>query len=394
MKKDNFKLPPFEIEETFSSLSQTKDWGLINLNIPSIWSKTKGGGIIIGVIDTGMPYHPDIGNNAIEGKSFIKNESIEDKNGHQTHCVGIISAKNNEYGMVGVAPDSKCLCVKALSNKGSGSSKGVADAIKYCISKDVDIISMSLGASTPSPEIQSAVRDAYRKNIPVVCAAGNNGFSGVSYPAAFDECIAVAAYSQNNKIAYFSSRGKQVEIAAPGVSIFSTYKNKTYAKLSGTSMACPFVSGVIALILSLYKKQNKKITVNEIRDLLQNNADDMGDIGKDSDWGYGIIDADGMLLNTPDKPNPEPEPEPEPKPTPKPKPEPEPEPEPKPKPEPIEQPSFWRKNVAWIVCISFLILALIYWGFQKFGEVEIPPPPYINQDGSVDWDKKYEMDKK
>ena len=129
--------------------------------------------------------------------------------------------------MVGVAPDSKCLCVKGLSNSGSGSSSSVASAINYCIDSKVDIISMSLGSSSPKEAISLAVKRAYQANIAVICAAGNSGIAGVNYPAAFQECIAVGAFGKSKKIAYFSSRGHQVEIAAPGVNILSTYTNQS-----------------------------------------------------------------------------------------------------------------------------------------------------------------------
>ena len=381
MKKEEIRLPEYKVEEVYTSFSQTTDWGLSKLNIPKIWKESTGQNVIIGVIDTGYPDHPDISDNAIKGKSFITNESIEDKHGHQTHCVGIISAKDNNQGMVGVAPDAKCLCVKGLSNSGSGSNSGIAKSIEYCISKNVDLISMSLGGRSPSPEIQSAVRKAYIKNIPVICAAGNSGFSGVNYPAAFEECIAVAAYSKDDKIARFSSRGKQVEIAAPGVNIFSTYKDKGYARLSGTSMACPFVAGVVALLISKGKKDGKIHTVDEIRELLRSHADDMGSAGKDSDWGYGIIDADSMLLGEPDPTNPKPEPEPKP------------QPEPEPKPEP------WiLKNLGlvlgWvavgIVVLVFSLTFFLIYRLQK--SPDLPPPPYIDENGNVDWNKKFEYE--
>ena len=407
--RDDYKLPPIEVEKVYSSLSQTIDWGLNQLNIPGIWSASTGRDVLIGVIDTGWPDHPDIGDNAIKGKSFVNNESIEDQHGHQTHCVGIICAKNNNSGMVGVAPDSKCLCVKGLSNSGSGSSAGIAESIEYCISKGVDIISLSLGGPSPSPKIQAAIRKAYLKNIPVVCAAGNSGLSGVNYPAAFEECIAVGAFDKNNKIAYFSSIGKQVEIAAPGVSIYSTYKNKSYARLSGTSMACPFVAGVIGLLISKAKSENKTLTVKEIRELISKEADDMGLEGRDFAWGHGIIDADGMILNTPDpkpkpKPDPKPEPKPEPKPDPKPEPKPDPKPEPKPEPKPDPKPepkpeperkNWLKRNISWVVFGLFLVCFLSLFLFFMYRDKENHKEalPYINEYGEVDWDAKYLYDK-
>ena len=137
----DIELPPFKIEKIMSSLSQSSGWGVKELNIPSIWKETTGEGVTIGVIDTGLPQHEDIGDNAVKGRSFIKGQDIFDRNGHQTHCVGIISAKNNTQGMVGVAPSAKCLCVKGLSDQGSGSYQAIADAINYCVKQEVDLIS-------------------------------------------------------------------------------------------------------------------------------------------------------------------------------------------------------------------------------------------------------------
>jgi subtilisin family serine protease len=427
---DEFKLPPIKVEEVLSTFSQTTDWGLSQLNIPKIWETTTGKGITIGVIDTGMPNHKDIGDNAIEGKSFIDGETIEDKHGHQTHCVGIISAKNNSEGMVGVAPDSKCLCVKGLSNSGSGSSSSVASAINYCIDSKVDIISMSLGSSSPKEAISLAVKRAYQANIAVICAAGNSGIAGVNYPAAFQECIAVGAFGKSKKIAYFSSRGHQVEIAAPGVNILSTYTNQSYSKLSGTSMACPFVAGVVALLMSKLKSEGKSYTVTEIRNLLKTHADDAGVKGKDWSFGHGIVDADGMIIDTPDPkkptPKPKPEPKPEPKPTPKPKPAPKPKPTPKPTPKPKPKPTpnpkpapepkptpepdpapkpkpgprpvikdFFLKNLAWICCLIVFVIICTLGFFVYFSEEEEEyNPEWLNENGEVDWDMKFELESK
>ena len=113
-------LPPVKFERVLGSLAEIEDWGLIQHNIPKVWEKTKGEGVTVAVIDTGMPDHEDIGDNAIKGKTFVDNETIADEHGHQTHCVGIICAKDNDKGMVGVAPEAKALCIKGLSNSGSG----------------------------------------------------------------------------------------------------------------------------------------------------------------------------------------------------------------------------------------------------------------------------------
>jgi len=420
-------LPEYEINEELSSLSQRIDWGLKQLNVPATWSITKGEGITAMVIDTGHPVHPDIGDNAIPGKNCIKGEPIEDENGHHSHCTGIICAKDNGIGMVGVAPEAKCISVKALAKNGSGSYTGLCDALDYAIEVKPDVVSMSLGGPTPSAQIHERIKKLYEMNIPVVCAAGNSGLGGVGYPAAFEETIAVAAYDKNGKIARFSSVGPKVEWAAPGVNIYSTYLKEGYASLSGTSMACPFITGVICLMLAKHRKQEKATgmndckTVAQIREHLLKYTHDKGLVGRDWSWGYGVIDVEKLMKDlpmptpTPAKPTPSPKPKPtptpvKPSPTPvKPSPTPvKPSPTPKPKPSPtpvkpsptpvkptppVEKPKKSKTTmfiVIGVVLLAGIIGSIVYYNSNK---VEIPQPPYINENGEVDWNKKFELEK-
>ena len=414
-------LPEYTINEELSTLSQRIDWGLKQLNVPATWSITKGEGITAMVIDTGHPVHPDIGDNAIPGKNCIPGEPIEDENGHHSHCTGIICAKDNGIGMVGVAPEAKSISVKALAKNGSGSYTGLCDALDYAIEMKPDVVSMSLGGPSPNKQMRDRIKKLYEMNIPVVCAAGNSGLGGVGYPAAYPETIAIAAYDKNGKIARFSSVGDKVEWAAPGVNIYSTYLNNGYASLSGTSMACPFITGVICLMLAKHRKQEKATgmndckTVAQIREHLLKYTHDKGAVGKDWSWGYGVVDVEKLMNDAPmPTPTPTPlKPTPTPiKPTPTPKIEPTPTPnEPTPTPikptptpikptptpikskPPVKKP---KKNkttlfiVLGVVLVATIIGAVVYYNNNK---VEIPQPPYINQDGTIDWDKKYQLDK-
>ena len=414
-------LPEYTINEELSTLSQRIDWGLKQLNVPATWSITKGEGITAMVIDTGHPVHPDIGDNATPGKNCIKGEPIEDENGHHSHCTGIICAKDNGIGMVGVAPEAKSISVKALAKNGSGSYTGLCDALDYAIEMKPDVVSMSLGGPSPNKQIHDRIKKLYEMNIPVVCAAGNSGLGGVGYPAAYSETIAIAAYDKYGKIARFSSVGDKVEWAAPGVNIYSTYLNNGYASLSGTSMACPFITGVICLMLAKHRKQEKATgmndckTVAQIREHLLKYTHDKGAVGKDWSWGYGVVDVEKLMNDapmptptpTPLKPTPTPiEPTPTPKieptPTPiKPTPTPiKPTPTPiKPTPTPIKSKPPVKKPkknkttlfiVLGVVLVATIIGAVVYYNNNK---VEIPQPPYINQDGTIDWDKKFELEK-
>jgi subtilisin len=414
-------LPEFKIDTRIRALAQVIDWGLNQFNVPETWKVTQGEGITAMIIDTGHPAHPDLGDNVIKGKTFIRSETIMDQNGHHTHCAGIICAKNNEEGMVGVAPKTKCISVKALDKNGSGSYQTLAQALDYAIEIKPDVVSMSLGGNKPSSQIESRIKKLCSMNIPVVCAAGNTGEGGVNWPAAYDETIAVAAFSQSGDIAKFSSRGKQVEWAAPGVQIYSTFLNNRYAKLSGTSMACPFITGVICLMLSKHKKQQKEgmrndcKTVAGIREHLLKYSKDRGVIGKDNLWGYGTIDVESLILEKEKIQKPKPEPKPEPKPDPKPipqkpkppqkppvlKPEPEPEPKPRPKPEPDipkpypdrNSPKYEsRKNLyLWggISILVIVLLGIIVYLNNKLEDNNIYVP-HINENGDVDFDGKFD----
>jgi len=301
-KGNPFRLPPHAYTFVVSTLSQKHGWAIKQCKIPSTWNITQGEGETVMVIDTGWSDHHDLGDNCIKGKNFSTSKTIDDLEGHQTHCMGIIAAKNNDIGMVGVAPKCKVVAVKALNDNGSGSFDAVANALEYAIEIKPSVVSMSLGAPTTTKRIEAAIKTLYDMNIPVVCAAGNDGKAGVDYPGKYPQTIAVAAYDEKGKIANFSAIGDEVDFAAPGVDIYSTFLNNRYSILSGTSMACPFISGVIALLVSKHKKQeadggtNDCKTVEEIKQHLLKYTIDKGYVGKDVNWGYGIIDVETMLL--------------------------------------------------------------------------------------------------
>jgi|TARA_B110000305_G_scaffold47844_1_gene51276 subtilisin family serine protease len=397
--KQEVKLPDFKVEEISTTFSQSFDWSLKYANIPNTWKVTQGEGMTIAVIDTGMPDHVDIGDNAVAGANLVDGEDIYDYNGHQTHCVGIICAKNNNQGFVGVAPKAKSVCFKALNKNGSGSYSQIAKALEAVKELRPDVVSMSLGGSTPSVAMHEFIKDLYAMNIPVVCAAGNSGFAGVGYPAAFPETIAVGAFDQYGKIAGFSSRGSQVDWAAPGANIYSTYLKNSYASLSGTSMACPFMAAIIALMISKHRKQEKETgkndckTVEDIRQHLLKYTNDKGNVGKDNDWGYGVVDIEKLITGESSKPTTTTL-----KPTtttlkpttttfkpttttPKPKTEP-----PSSTPPPKKESSFVKKNIAWIVAGVFALVCLGIVIYQ-YAEEEYEPV-----DWGIDWDERYNND--
>ena len=314
------KLPSVDIEHVMGALSEVEGWGLKQNKISQAWELTRGEGVTVAVIDTGMPRHNDIGDNAIQGGHFVEGQDPFDNQGHQTHCVGIICAKDNDQGMVGVAPEAKALCVKGLGDNGNGSFSALTKALDYCIQERPDIVSMSLGAPIDSPAIHKRIKTLTAMNIPVVCAAGNSGDNGVMYPGKYPETIAIAAHDKYNRIAGFSSKGDTVDFTSPGVGIYSTYLKQRYARMSGTSMACPFMAGVVALLISRWRAVGKTdYTVEEIKRRLIEYSVDKGDPDKDNNWGYGTVDVPLMIKDIkapPVKPKPEPQPEPSPLPPP------------------------------------------------------------------------------
>jgi len=299
------RLPPFKVNRVITTLSaQTIPWGIKQNNIPDTWKITKGDGIKVMVIDTGYTNHSDlIGCTSKElSRSFVDGETyIDDENGHSTHCTGIIGARDNEFGMVGVAPEATIINCKVLGKDGFGSDDNINNALMYALEIKPDVISMSLGGPSANTLTHRLIQGLKDLNIPVIAAAGNEGSQGMGYPALFPETIAIAAYDKNGNIARFSSVGEEVDFAAPGVDIYSTWLKNSYASLQGTSMATPFMAGVVALLIAKHRKQEKETgkndctTVEEIRQHLLKYSN-RGVIGRDNSWGYGIVDINKLIV--------------------------------------------------------------------------------------------------
>jgi subtilisin family serine protease len=178
-----------------------------------------------------------------------------DDQGHGTHVAGTIAGLGrpiNGTAVYGVAPKARLMPVKVLDEQGGGSVSSIVEGINWATSHGAQVINMSLGAPEGSPSLRRAIQRALSRGVTVVAASGNEGpDNGPSYPAAYPGVIAVAASDPNDRLAKFSSRGDYVSFIAPGVKILSSIPGGKYAELSGTSMACPHVSGLAALAVSL-----------------------------------------------------------------------------------------------------------------------------------------------
>jgi subtilisin len=292
-----------EDDAEVKAIGQTVPYGITKVKADQVHSYNTGSGVKVAVIDTGIDLtHSDL--QVYGGANIINsNSTANDDNGHGTHVAGIIAAQDNDIGVVGVAPEAQLYAVKVLDSSGSGTWSSVISGIQWAIDNHMDIINMSLGSSSGSTTLKQACDKAYNAGILVVAAAGNSGTTSttannVIYPAAYDSVVAVAAVDSTSTRASFSSTGSQVEVAAPGVDVYSTYKGNAYKTLSGTSMASPHVAGVAALVIAsgITDANNNGRINDEVRTRLQQTATDLGTTGRDVIYGYGLVDASKAAL--------------------------------------------------------------------------------------------------
>ncbi len=276
------------------SPSQQTPWGIAQILAPQSWSVGQGAGVKVAVVDTGIDLaHPDLAASIVGGYNAIYSfKSADDDNGHGTHVAGIIGAINNAIGVVGVAPKVSLMPVKVLGANGSGYYSDIIEGIDWAVANGAKVINMSLGGTSDVQSLHDAVIRAHDAGVSVVAAAGNSG-GAVIYPAAYPEVIAVGATDSSNTIASWSSRGPEVDVTAPGVNIYSTYKGETYATLSGTSMASPHVAGLAAVLSGLVTPcdtdHNGSCSPDEIQSRIETTATDLGPAGYDTTYGSGLI---------------------------------------------------------------------------------------------------------
>lgn len=316
-------------------------WGIEYINADDLygWDYTQAlSTVVIAVIDTGMDMdHPDLAASLasvdrgdgvmVNGYDAVSTDyNPEDGHGHGTHCAGTAAGiVNNGIGVAGVAGGAKILPIKVLSDSGTGTSVDVAEGIEWAVDHGADVISMSLGSSSPSQVELDAVNYAYANGVVVIAATGNDSnnwdsgpadiqlqyfdpgdpveYNPVGYPAAYDHVIGVGSVGVHGGqviLSDFSNSGTAVDVVAPGEGVLSTYKNAQYATMSGTSMATPHVSGLAALVLA----ENPTYTPAQVEAAIEGAAQ-MVTSGTDSTYGgnanyygVGIVDAYGAINTT------------------------------------------------------------------------------------------------
>lgn len=285
-------------------LVQPTPWNITLVKAPLAWARGfRGNGVKVAVLDTGIANHPDLVISG--GVSFVSGVvSFNDGHGHGTHCAGVIGARNNSIGVVGVAPLASLYAVKVLSDAGSGQTSWILAGMAWARQNGMNVVSMSLGStSCQSVAYTNAIAQLNAAGVTVVCAAGNSGgtaFPCVNSPANSIGAIAVAAVNANKVRASFSSSGitccpagaNPVNISAPGVSVNSTAPANGYKVMSGTSMACPHVAGAAALV----KQRFPAFTPAQVRAKLMATAADLGVPGNDPLYGAGLVDCNAATL--------------------------------------------------------------------------------------------------
>lgn len=275
-----------------------RQWALSKIEAEGAWKISGGNDIAIAVIDSGTDLdHPEFAGRIVDGYDFVNgDDEADDDYGHGTQVAGVAAAAaNNDLGIAGLAWDAKIMPVKVLDNRGRGMSSNLTCALYWVADKGAHVVNISIISFGPSLGMQSAVNYAVEEDILIFAAAGNLFEEGnpLTYPAALEGVVAVAASDKDDGHAWFSSAGNFVDIAAPGVSIFSPFppSHEEFRSVYGTSLASPHGAGLAALILSVAPS----LQPHEVESIIQQSAADLGDAGRDDKFGHGRVDAQAAM---------------------------------------------------------------------------------------------------
>lgn len=275
-----------------------RQWALAKIEAEGAWKVAGGKDITIAVIDSGTDLdHPEFTGRIVDGYDFVNvDDEPDDDYGHGTQVAGVAAAAaNNNLGIAGLAWDAKIMPVKVLDNRGRGMSSNLTCALYWVADKGAQVVNISIISFGPSLGMQSAINYAVEEDILIFAAAGNLFEEGnpLTYPAALEGVVAVAASDKDDGHAWFSSAGNFVDIAAPGVSIFSPFppSHEEFRSVYGTSLAAPHGAGLAALILAVAPS----LQPQKVASIIQESAADLGDAGRDDKFGHGRIDAQAAM---------------------------------------------------------------------------------------------------
>ena len=292
--------PQFNLQYALHNTGQTVSGSVgipgADVGATSAWDLTHGSNLVIAVLDSGIDPHGELAGRILPGINVPDGTTITiDECNHGTHVAGILAASGgNGVGMAGLAWNARLMPVVVV-NGCTGFEANVASGLVWAVDNGARLVNMSLQFYAFNPIFQQAVQYAHAQGALMVAATGNNGNTNVAAPARWNETIAVAATDNRDARASFSNFGPEVDLAAPGVNVWSLSSTTSYAYKSGTSMAVPHVTGAAALLWSY----NPALTRDEVRTLLLNGAVDLGEPGVDSLYGAGRLQIAASLALTP-----------------------------------------------------------------------------------------------
>jgi len=302
------------------TVRDNQQWGLDMMNVSAAWQLTRGGGVTVAVIDSGVyPNVSDLAGSVRDGPDYTglrTGPSNPDWGVHGTWMASLIAGHGHgpggDSGVIGVAPRSKILSIRVIPDRADPHyrryareqepdiQESLADGIEFAVGHGAQVISMSIGYSAPNGAVRQALRDAFSHGVVVVASAGNSGVPAgtkdagqapVSFPADYPGVISVGAVGQTGKVASFSSDNLSVQVAAPGVGVPAQGRDGQYWWVSGTSPACALVAGVVALI----KSRHPGLAPNLVASALITTTGNRPPGGYDSQVGFGIVDAAAAL---------------------------------------------------------------------------------------------------
>jgi len=299
---NNPRVTSVDLDGTVYAIDTELDntWGVKRIGSGTVHaSGNKGAGVKVAIVDSGIDYtHTDLDANFAGGYDFVNSDPDPmDDNGHGTHVAGTVAAEDNDIGVVGVAPEARLYALKILNSSGSGSWSNVIAALQWAVDNGIQITNNSYGSGqNPGGIVQAAFDNSAAAGVLHIAASGNSGNprgkgNNVGYPARYDSVVAVAATDVNDNRASFSSTGSQVELAAPGVGINSTKLGGGYIEFNGTSMASPHVAGSAASVIAagITDSNGDGLINDEVRQTLDDTALDLGNTGRDSLYGFGLV---------------------------------------------------------------------------------------------------------
>jgi subtilisin family serine protease len=292
--------PLFVRDHNMAPASENIDWGVRRISAPEAWEGATGKDVRVGVIDTGIATaHPDVRGAVVGGFNAVDGGSYEDDNNHGTYVASVLAARRNGVGIVGVAPDALLYAIKVLNSGGRGYISDVIEGCQWALKEGLPVVNMSLGSGYKSTAMREAMAIAASRGMSAIAAAGNEGERGIFFPARNDVAICVGASGMDDQRVSWSNYGPALKgngVLAPGDWILAAGKDGGWRKVSGTSIAAPHVTGIIALLLEMKRAGGTGIPASERESLRRSVFESASQFENPDEFrGHGIVNAKKAL---------------------------------------------------------------------------------------------------